>query len=97
MNGSCCSFPTTANSVDEWLEAIQLGAYKENFRDVRLGQLRGFTNEEMKKLVPDAGRRRRLLLAIAALPSDMLASTTQAEVEEVAMAKAQPMHLHLPE
>lgn len=81
MYGNSDSFPVTANSIDEWLDAIRLGAYKENFRDVQLSQLHKLTNSELKVLVPDAGRRRRLLMAVQALSDMSACSGAQAEPE----------------
>ena len=65
--GAAGAFPKSAESVDEWLDAIQMGMYKLNFANISVPDLPALSNSQLKEMVPQDGHRKRMTLAIAAL------------------------------
>jgi len=76
MYGASNNFPKTAGSVDEWLDAIQMGSYKENFKGFAVHELRNLSNSALKELVPLDGPRKRLTLAINQLDVPVAAASS---------------------
>jgi len=64
--GSMASFPKTATSVREWLQAINLAQYSEAFEaaNVELSQLHSLSDDDLKQLGLMEGQKRRLLIAL---------------------------------
>ena len=65
--GAAGNFPKSAETVDEWLDAIQMGMYKMNFAKIAVPDLPALSNSQLKEMVPQDGHRKRMTLAIAAL------------------------------
>ena len=65
--GAAGAFPKSAETVDEWLDAIQMGMYKMNFANISVPDLPALSNSQLKEMVPQDGHRKRMTLAIAAL------------------------------
>ena len=65
--GAAGNFPSSAETVDEWLDAIQMGMYKMNFANIAVPDLPALSNSQLKEMVPQDGHRKRMTLAIAAL------------------------------
>jgi len=65
--GAANNFPKVANSMGEWLEAIQLAQYKPAMQGLDTEQLRQMSTTQLKELVPIEGHRRRLVLALGEL------------------------------
>ena len=65
--GAAGNFPKSAETVDEWLDAIQMGMYKMNFANIAVPDLPALSNSQLKEMVPQDGHRKRMTLAIAAL------------------------------
>jgi len=65
--GAANNFPKHAESLNSWLDAIQLPQYKAPMDGLDTEILRQMTTTELKELVPIEGHRRRLLLALSEL------------------------------
>ena len=61
------SFPATANSVPEWLDAINMAKYKPNFESaglVRVDQLQTLSDDILKDAgIAMVGHRKRIVQA----------------------------------
>ena len=65
-----CTFPTSATSVEEWLDAINMGRYKTAFStaQITLDSLHGLTEDRLQSAgVSMVGHRKRLIQATKAL------------------------------
>ena len=100
MLGNLCSatsgmaaFPTSADSLDEWLEAIKMAKYAPTLAAAnvqRIDQLHTLTDDALKAAgVKMVGHRTRLLQAAAALAA--ASQPPQQAVADTGMADASPL------
>ena len=45
--GAAGNFPKSAETVDEWLDAIQMGMYKASFADIAVPDLPSLSNSRL--------------------------------------------------
>ena len=55
--GAAGNFPKSAETVDEWLDAIQMGMYKMNFANIAVPDLPALSNSQAHAAPPAGGTR----------------------------------------
>lgn len=76
--GGASKFPSTADSVAEWLEKINLSQHTPAFEGVSVSELLKLSDSRLRELVPLDGHRKRLVLAMRALGAGTVAAAAAA-------------------